>query len=461
MYVEYAKFRIYPAAVLLTSMIGSFVSPVYAGNPPHRQEFVVTAYYSPLPNQCCYFRGSYGEDIAFNGEGKRGADGTGVYEGMIAAPPSYSFGTRIDLQGLGVGTVHDRGGRIIEWSDDTHRIDLWMGRGEEGLARALAWGTRRVSGIVYPLGSDDLPAESFSLNSFPADTSSLAALPKTEPYLLLQQAEFGDRSYASRFLQLTLKEAGYFAASPTGEFGPVTQDALRRFILDAGLQGDGAKVDETIAAALTVFVSIKDENLPDLKIGLRRGNRGNDVRQAQKLLRFLGFYRGRTDGIFSTSFRDSLIAFQMQKGVIQSSSDQVAGLLGPATREAILGAWKMKVVSMKSKAVVTKMRIAGAVRSDGLLPSKVLAIGDHGRDVRLLQAFLRDRGYLPPKDTTGTFGDRTQAALVKYQMDAHIVASTSAHGAGIFGPATRAAATRDIVAAKWKDIRANGSTDRS
>lgn len=457
MVIEYAKFRIYPVAVLLTSMIGSFVSPVYAGSPPYRQEFVVTAYYSPLPNQCCYFRGSYGEDLAFNGEGKRAADGTAVYEGMIAAPPSYSFGTRIDLQGLGVGTVHDRGGRIVEWSDDIHRIDLWMGRGEEGLARALAWGTRRVSGTVYPLGNDAIPAENLSLDSFPVDISTLAALPKTDTFLLLQQAEFGENGYASRFLQSTLKDLGYFAVNTTGEFGAVTQGSLSRFLRDAGLQGDGTKVDEKTAAALTVAMSIKDDNLPDLATGLRRGNRGSDVRQVQKLLRFLGFYRGRTDGIFSASFRDSLIAFQVEKGVIQSSSDQVAGHLGHATREAILRAWKMKVVSMKSRAVVTKMRIAAGVRSDGLLPSKVLAIGDHGRDVRLLQAFLRDRGYLPAKDTTGTFGDRTQAALLKYQIDSKIIASAKVHGAGVFGPATRAAATRDIVAVRWRNVRANGN----
>ncbi len=456
MVIEYAKFRIYPIAVILTSMVGSFVSPVYAGNPPYSQEFIVTAYYSPLPNQCCYFRGSYGEDIAFNGQGKRGADGTGVYEGMIAAPPSYGFGTRIDLQNLGVGTVHDRGGRIIEWSDDLHRIDLWMGTGEEGLARALAWGTRRVSGTVYPLGSEAMPRETFSFHALPADTSTLALLPKTENFLLFRQAEFGHTGYASRFLQSTLGDLGYFESTTTGEFGPVTQDALRRFMQEAGLEGDGRKIDERTAAALTVAMGIEEKNLPDLATGLRRGNRGADVRQAQKLLRFLGFYRGRTDGVFNPGFRDAVVAFQMKTGVIASAEDRSAGLIGPATRSAILQRWKMKIVAKKYPAVVTKMRIAAHVRTDSMLPTKVLSAGDRGRDVRLLQAFLRDRGYLSAKDTTGTFGERTEAGLLGYQMDRKIVASDQAHGAGVFGPATRAAATRDIVAERWNDVRVKG-----
>lgn len=458
MVLECAKLRIYPIAVILTSMVGSFVSPVYAGNSPYDQEFIVTAYYSPLPNQCCYFRGSYGEDIAFNGQGKRGADGTGVYEGMIAAPPSYGFGTRIDLRNLGVGTVHDRGGRIIEWSDDLHRIDLWMGTGEEGLARALAWGTRRVSGTVYPLGSESMPRETFSFDALPADTSTLAFLPKTENFLLFQQAEFGHTGYASRFLQSTLRDLGYFEESATGEFGPVTQDALHRFMQDAGLHGDGRKVDERTAAALTVAMGIEDKNLPDLAVSLRRGNRGSDVRQAQKLLRFIGFYRGRTDGVFSPGFRDAVVALQLKSGVLSSAEDRSAGLIGPATRSAILRRWKMQIVARKYPAVVRKMNIVARVHSDSLLPSKVLSVGDQGREVRLLQIFLRDRGYLSTKDTTGTFGERTAAGLLKYQMDRKIVSSGQAHGAGVFGPATRAAATRDIVAQEWQSVRVNGVT---
>ncbi len=457
MVLHYAKFRIYPVAILMTSVIGSLFSPVYAEERPYQQDFVVTAYYSPLPNQCCYFRGSYEEDIAFNGRGETGADGTGVYPGMIAAPASYDFGTRIDLEGLGVGTVHDRGGRIIEWSDDLHRIDLWMGTGEEGLARALAWGARRVSGTVYPFGTPEMPRESLSLKNLPAQTALLGTLAKTDTYALLKLAAFGDTGFAVRFLQLTLKNLGYFPDAPSGSFGPATQKALQEFLADAGLKGDGTSVDDHAAAAMKAAVGIKDENLPDLALGLRRGNRGSDVRQAQKLLRFLGFYRGRTDGIFNAHLRESVIAFQLKSGVVGNASDAGVGTIGPATQTAILHAWKMKIVAMKTEGIVTKMRIASSVRFDALLPSKVLASGDHGRDVRVLQTFLRDRGYLASKDTTGTFGERTKTALLRYQMDAKIVASAETHGAGVFGPATKAAAMRDIVAEKWNSVRANGT----
>ena len=82
-------------------------------------------------------RGTYAADTLLNGKGIAGADGTGVYLGMAAAPQSYEFGTRIVFPGIGTVTVHDRGGAITELETGAHRLDLWMGYGEEGLARAL------------------------------------------------------------------------------------------------------------------------------------------------------------------------------------------------------------------------------------------------------------------------------------------------------------------------------------
>lgn len=78
------------------------------------KEFVVTAYYSPLPDQSFYLRGNYEAEKRLNGNGTHGASGKPVFTGMLAAPSSYSFGTRIEFDGLGVGIVEDRGGAIVE-----------------------------------------------------------------------------------------------------------------------------------------------------------------------------------------------------------------------------------------------------------------------------------------------------------------------------------------------------------
>ena len=99
---------------------------------------------------------------------------------------------------------------------------------------------------------------------------------------------------------------------------------------------------------------------------------------------------------------------------------------------------------------------SGPIRKDKTLPSGVLSSGSHGKNVRVLQSFLVTHGYLVLKDITGSFCARTESALLKYQLDRKIIASPASHGAGVFGPATKAAAIDDLVAAKWQSVRANG-----
>ncbi len=111
--------------------------------------FIVTAYYSPLPDQSFYFKWNYNAERRLNGNGTNGASGTPVFTGMIAAPKSYDFGTNIFFSGLGVGRVEDRGWAIVAAWDrgEPHdRIDIWMWYGEEGLRRALLWWRREVVG---------------------------------------------------------------------------------------------------------------------------------------------------------------------------------------------------------------------------------------------------------------------------------------------------------------------------
>lgn len=78
------------AAAVLTQSATSFVEASADGDQEMRT-FVVTAYYSPLPDQVRYLRGSYEADIRLNGNGTHGASGKPVYVGMLAAPKHYEF----------------------------------------------------------------------------------------------------------------------------------------------------------------------------------------------------------------------------------------------------------------------------------------------------------------------------------------------------------------------------------
>jgi peptidoglycan hydrolase-like protein with peptidoglycan-binding domain len=445
------KLRVYPAAIILSSLFCSIVTPVNATEAPRKQTFVVTAYYSPLPDQCCYARGGYEEDIVFNGKGTHGADGTPVYPGMIAAPPTYAFGTVIELPSIGVvGVVNDRGGRIIEWNNDIHRIDLWMGHGEEGLARALLWGSRTVEGVVYPASQG--PATRFVLNDFDADVSMIANLSVPPQSDLLPKTEEGYTTNGVRRLQQDLYTLGYFTAKPNAHFGPATKDALNRFLLDYRVIGDGSELSEEASATIAAALTISTENLPTLAEGMELGLVGDDVRQAQKLLRYLEYYKGRTNGEFDTDLRRAVLSFQVDHGVVTSDGVSGAGRIGPATRTAIVQAWKVKVVKTKANAMLMKERVRVATLQ-AALPSTNLSKGDRGEEVKKLQRLLIDTGYLSPTDLTGTFGPRTEQALKKYQLDQQIIASASMKGAGIFGPSTRRFAAEHVADVAWQRVR--------
>lgn len=452
MYIETLKLRIYPAAIVMTSLFGSIVSPVYATEAPKTQTFFVTAYYSPLPNQCCYAMGGYEEDIAFNGEGIRGADGTGVYPGMIAAPKSVPFGTVIELPSVGiVGTVHDRGSAINVMDNDVHHIDLWMGYGEEGLARAMAWGARTVAGVIYPAGNG--PKEHFALEDFDADPSWIAAYAVAPESALIPPVSEGDTANAVRRLQETLAALGYFTDVPNAHFGPGTKAALQKFQSDYGFIGDGTTLTQEVSATLLAASAIAEKNMPVLAEGLAVGSEGESVRQAQKLLRYLTFYRGRTDGKYDDDLRASVLAFQLAFGVIGNDQTTGAGRIGPVTKKAILHAWKQKIVRLKVASMLVKEEIRARAIAEHL-PEKILAKGDRGEEVKKLQNFLASHGYIPKSDVTGTFGPRTETALKKYQLDQAIIASANAKGAGIFGPATRMKLSEQVVSFEWERVRA-------
>ena len=161
--VAYKKPLTYLAICLTTLMISpsetSFAAEPIA--PGTERTFIITAYYSPLQWQKTYYRGSYEADVLLNGNGTHGASGTPVFTGMLAAPKTYAFGTQIFFEGLGLGTVQDRWGAIVDAyvrGQAYDRLDIWMGHGEVALRRTIAWGRRTVKWTIVS-GSSAAPID--------------------------------------------------------------------------------------------------------------------------------------------------------------------------------------------------------------------------------------------------------------------------------------------------------------
>lgn len=108
--------------------------------------FIVTAYYSPLPNQEKYSTGSYNAEIKLNGWWNT-ASWKKPTPWTIAAPRNYKFWTKIYLEGFWIWVVEDRWWAIVNSWDRWHlhdRIDLWMWYWDEARERTRRWWVRTV-----------------------------------------------------------------------------------------------------------------------------------------------------------------------------------------------------------------------------------------------------------------------------------------------------------------------------
>ncbi len=111
------------------------------------RNFIVTAYYSPLPWQNKYLKWSYAADIRLNWWWKVTASWKWVFAWLLAAPKNYDFWTKIELEWIWIWVVEDRWWAIVNAWERGHsydRIDIWMWYWDEWLERAIKWWKREV-----------------------------------------------------------------------------------------------------------------------------------------------------------------------------------------------------------------------------------------------------------------------------------------------------------------------------
>ncbi|MDF5716325.1 MAG: peptidoglycan-binding protein [Rhizonema sp. NSF051] len=138
----------------------------------------------------------------------------------------------------------------------------------------------------------------------------------------------GDEGDKVRVLQERLRIAGFYYGDSTGIFGPITQDAVKRFQLAYNLDADG------VAGPAT------QKKLPPLNIGygedapkqhtdqdqLNMGTRGETVRILQGELIKAGYLEGEPNGYYGPYTADAVRKFQA------ANSLAVSGIAGPTTR---------------------------------------------------------------------------------------------------------------------------------
>ncbi len=400
---------------------------------------------------------------------------------MLAAPKTYPFGTRVRIPGLGVGEVHDRGGAIIPTAD-YDRIDVWMGKGEEGLARAVNWGARMVAGDIF-LDSSFAPL-AFDFNHIASELSPgfIARLQEksrlSNSYVFNQPVEKATPEEI-KDLKIALTWLGYYNGPINEILDATTEQSVLAFQLAEGIVKEGEKAGAgnfgpTTRAKLKERIESYDpekeqeeHRLREYKVllaaGLGKNATGEDVGALQQMLWELGYYQGPISKQYDQMTIQAVFAFQRDHEILSSENEVGAGYYGQRTHEALIAALDQRIVVIKEypKEMQTwipaeislptleeltpapeapapatlrfDIAFTGDAEATHYKFTQDLDVGDVGEAVKKLQEILIAKGYLSTGLNTGSFGSQTQAALRQFQRDQGVSAL------GRVGPQTREA----------------------
>lgn len=432
-------------------LCGALIVPhhfAHAAETPYEETFVISAYYSPLDGQERYVTGSYAGDIRLNGRGTNGADGTQVYPGMIAAPSTIAFGTKMAIPGIGVVGVHDRGGAIKsndENGTDYSRLDVWMGFGDLGLTRALNWGVRKVTVTVY--GIDPNKKEEVYLDGY-SDAERFIRNTVFAPQLFTEDLWYGAQGSEISKLQTYLQRLGYYTGDISGIYDDATVDAVFAFQRDNAIifsysdMGAGHVGVQTRQALDEAIANMNEEAQKLFSKTFGKGATGDDVKLMQETLKELGYFTQEPNGNYDENTVTAVYQFQKEHDIVQSESQQGAGYFGPHTSALLASKIQTPANQAEKEKAVTEAKGVRMIENYTDLMEKphlftqTLSIGDQNSEVTALQEELKRLGYLRI-EPTGTYADVTAHAVLKLQEAVGIIKTATDQGAGVVGPSTR------------------------
>jgi len=144
----------------------------------------------------------------------------------------------------------------------------------------------------------------------------------------------GDSGSDVKKLQRALDIVGAYDGSIDGNFGDLTEEAVKAYQKDKRLTADGVAGNDTIKALFDQEAAKTSEedktvdgidslsDIGDAPATSEKGDSGTKVKKLQQALKLKGYYSGPTDGDYGEVTETAVKAFQKAKGM---SQDGVAG----------------------------------------------------------------------------------------------------------------------------------------
>lgn len=442
-----------------------FESYAFANNESVETYFIVTAYYSPLPDQDFYITGDYEKEVILNGEWIRGASWKGVFPGMLAAPKKYNFGTKIELEWIGVGSVEDRGWAIVEaWKRgyEYDRIDVWMWYGEEWLKKALSWGKRKVKGKVLNTWETNI-----NLNNIKTLNYALSYAKKSDTSIFSKWIGIESEKEDIKDLQKILQKNGYYTWEIDGTYNKEIINSVFSFQIKKGIITSandfwawywGNKTRKLfweeinnknkVVTKENVKIVKNDKPLDIFATYISPTSEEEKIILLQKTLGEIGMYEWELSGNYK-DIKEILISYQEEKEIIPTRNDLAAWYFWPKTRESLKKTYDWYMVKKKEEEAFIRKMEALRAKKESEAKKIVEDIGNPvtnevSPNVRNLQKLLKTLGYFDHKDTA-IFWDITKNALIEYQLKKGIIESSEVKEAGIYWPETKKEFIKDIT----------------
>ncbi|KOP25793.1 peptidoglycan-binding protein [Hapalosiphon sp. MRB220] len=201
-------------------------------------------------------------------------------------------------------------------------------------------------------------------------------------------------------VQRCLQKLGYYNGPVNGNFGPLTESAVKKFQQAKKISPIGQVGPQTQRSLQAACQS--QQSSGNTSNVLKVGTRGAAVTQLQKSLRTLGYFNGPVTGYFGQETQQAVIRFQQSKRL------QADGVAGGNTLRVI------------GTSLASRSNNTVRARVDNY--PNAWNEGDAGPQVLQLQRNLAQLGYLRATPT-GNFGPVTKDAVVRFQNDYGLTAN--------------------------------------
>ncbi len=161
----------------------------------------------------------------------------------------------------------------------------------------------------------------------------------TDPQLRRPVLRINDSGDYVTILQKLLKRLGYFPGSVTGSFDKETENGVKSFQRDNGLNADGIVGPQTWNKLYEQATNPIIKPIPDgPKPTIRRGDEGPFVSELQQELKDLLYYDGQVDGIFGNMTEVAVKSFQDTNALVAD------GVVGVSTWNALYALYPPPII---------------------------------------------------------------------------------------------------------------------